>query len=188
MLLLVHIQKNPIAWQVQQECQKWFEVFLGGCTTGLINTHISHHPLCLQSPNQHSSYECILETNIYCKISYKMTNTDRQLALWSALSYSRKQQNLPYDGNWRLTPYPAPLDVLVHLPLSETNFLPIAEISSMGEVWMFPGTINFRIFPVTILTDQVLIWFKLDVVVILTMSSVGIFLYHPGLSALQCVN
>jgi hypothetical protein len=53
------------------------------------------------------------------------------------LGHSRKHPYLPHRGNWKLTPLP-PLDVLIHLLLSETIFSPLpfqtAEISSVGGV------------------------------------------------------
>jgi hypothetical protein len=53
--------------------------------------------------------------------------------------------NLPITPPWRkleVTPHPRPLfpsDDLIHLLLSETNFppLPMAEIFSLGEGWIF---------------------------------------------------
>jgi hypothetical protein len=46
----------------------------------------------------------------------------------------------PHVGNWKLTPLP-PSDVPIHLLLSETIFSPLplrmAEISSVGGVWIF---------------------------------------------------
>jgi hypothetical protein len=62
------------------------------------------------------------------------------------LGYSRKHPYLPHRGNWELTP----LDVLIHLLLSETIFflsfpLQIAEMSALGEGggWTFYGITHF---------------------------------------------
>ena len=52
--------------------------------------------------------------------------------------HSRKHPYHPHRGNWKLTPLP-PLDVLIHLLLSETIISPLrmAEISSVGVVGSF---------------------------------------------------
>jgi hypothetical protein len=42
------------------------------------------------------------------------------------LGHSRKHPYLTHGGNWKLTPLP-PLDVLIHLLLSETIFYPLLE-------------------------------------------------------------
>ena len=59
------------------------------------------------------------------------------------MGHSRKHPYHPHGGNRKLTPLP-PSDVLIHLLLSETIFSPLplqmAEISSMGGVWIFSGT------------------------------------------------
>ena len=64
----------------------------------------------------------------------------------TVMGHSRKHPYLPHGGNWKLTPLP-PLDVLIHLLLSETIFSPLplrtAEISSVGGVWIFSGTTQF---------------------------------------------
>jgi hypothetical protein len=58
------------------------------------------------------------------------------------MGHSRKHPYHPRGGNRKLTPLP-PLDVLIHLLLSETIFSPFplrtAEISSVGGVWTFSG-------------------------------------------------
>jgi hypothetical protein len=59
------------------------------------------------------------------------------------MGHSRKHPYHPHGGNKKLTPLP-PSDVLIHLLLSETIFSPLplrmAEISSVGGVWIFSGT------------------------------------------------
>jgi hypothetical protein len=49
--------------------------------------------------------------------------------------HSRKYPYLPHGGNWKVTPVP-PSDVLIHL----------AEISSVGGVWIFSATTQSYIF------------------------------------------
>jgi hypothetical protein len=68
------------------------------------------------------------------------------------MGHSRKHPYHPHGGNRKLTPLP-PLDVLIHLLLSETIFSPLplrmAEISSVGGVsWIFSGTTQWYCRPV----------------------------------------
>jgi hypothetical protein len=75
-------------------------------------------------------------------------NWDKRMTNLNANGHSRKHPYHPHGGNRKLTPLP-PLDVLIHSLLSETIFSPLplrtAEISSVGEVWIFYGMIQFGI-------------------------------------------
>ena len=81
------------------------------------------------------------------------------------MGHSRKDPYHPHSGNIKLTPLP-PSDVLIHLLLSETIFSPLllrtAEISSMGEVWIFSGTTQsaFTIYRCYILIIIIIIYMK----------------------------
>ena len=76
------------------------------------------------------------------------------------LGHSRKHPYLPHGGNWKLTPLP-PLDVLIHLLLSETIFYPLplrtAEISSVGGVWTFSGTTHYANLYIVLFLPNIII-------------------------------
>ena len=62
---------------------------------------------------------------------------------------SRKHPYLPHRGNWMLTPLP-PSDVLIHLLLSETFFLPspsgLQKFPPRGECGSFLERPNFHLY------------------------------------------